>query len=174
MIYAFDGREPSISKKSYVSEQAIVLGSVMIEDECYVGPGAILRADYGRIEIGVGTAVEEGVLIHVYPEDTCRIGTRVTFGHGAIVHASHIGDLAVIGMGAVVSIGTTIGERTIVAEGSVVRMKQVIQPGVVVAGNPARVIRKLTPKDEKTWGEGKQHYIDLVRKYLELGIHRIG
>lgn len=174
MIYAFDAREPNISKKAYVSDQAIVLGDVKIEDDCYVGPGAILRADYGRIEIGVGTAVEEGVLIHVYPEDTCRVGRRVTFGHGAIVHASHIGDLAVIGMGAVVSIGTQIGERTIVAEGSVVRMKQVIQPGVVVAGNPARVIRKVTPEDEETWREGKQHYVDLVKKYLELGVHRIG
>jgi carbonic anhydrase/acetyltransferase-like protein (isoleucine patch superfamily) len=174
LIYAFDGREPHISRKAYVSEQAIILGDVKIEDDCYVGPGAILRADYGRIEIGVGTAVEEGVLIHVYPEDTCRIGTRVTFGHGAIIHASQIGDLAVIGMGAVVSIGTSIGERSIVAEGTVVRMKQVIPPGVVVAGNPARVIRKLTPKDEKAWAEGKQHYVDLVKKYLEVGIHRIG
>ena len=174
MIYTFDGKEPHISKKAYVSDQAIVLGDVKIEDDCYVGPGAILRADYGRIEIGIGTAVEEGVLIHVFPESTCRIGEQVTFGHGAIIHASSIGDLAVIGMGAVVSIDTQIGERTIVAEGTVVRMKQTIQPAVVVAGNPARVVRKVTPEDEERWREGKQHYVDLVKKYLKLGVQRIG
>jgi carbonic anhydrase/acetyltransferase-like protein (isoleucine patch superfamily) len=174
LIYAFDGKEPDISKNAYVSDQAVVLGDVKIGDDCYVGPGAILRADYGRIEIGIGTAVEEGVLIHVFPDCTCRIGERVTFGHGAIIHARSIGDLAVIGMGAVASIDTTIGERTIVAEGAVVRMKQTIQSAVVVAGNPARVIRKVTPEDEERWKDGKQHYVDLVKKYLKLGVQRIG
>ena len=174
MIYAFDGKRPCISKNAYISDHAVVLGDVKIEEDCYVGPGAILRADYGRIEIGIGTAVEEGVLIHVFPDCTCRIGERVTFGHGAIIHASSIGDLAVIGMGAVVSIDTTIGERTIVAEGAVVRMKQAIPPGVVIAGNPAKVIRKVTPDDEKRWRDGKQHYVDLVKKYLKLGVQRIG
>jgi len=173
LIYAFDGKRPEISKKAYVNDHAIILGDVRIEDDVYVGPGAILRADYGRLEIGQGTAVEEGVLIHVYPEAVCRIGERVTLGHGAIVHASRIGDLAVIGMGAVVSIDSTIGEKTIVAEGAVVRMKQTIPPGVVVAGNPAKVIRKLTPKDEERWLDGKQHYIDLTKKYLRLGLQRV-
>ena len=107
---------------------------------------------------------------------TVRAGLerRVTFGHGAIIHASSIGDLAVIGMGAVVSIDTKIGERTIVAEGAVVRMKQTIPPGVVIAGNPAKVIRKVTPDDEERWRDGKQHYVDLVKKYLKLGVQRIG
>jgi carbonic anhydrase/acetyltransferase-like protein (isoleucine patch superfamily) len=174
MIYAFDGKEPDISKRAYVSHDAVVLGDVKIADDCYVGPGAILRADYGRIEIGNGTAVEEGVLFHVYPDSTCAIGERVTLGHGAIIHARRIDDFAVIGMGAVVSIDAIVGEGSIVAEGTVVRMKQLIPPSVVVAGNPAKVIRKVTQQDDKRWKEGKQHYIDLVKKYLQLGLQRIG
>jgi carbonic anhydrase/acetyltransferase-like protein (isoleucine patch superfamily) len=76
-------------------------------------------------------------------------------------------------MGAIVSIDSTIGAKSIVAEGAVVRMKQAIPPGVVVAGNPAKVIRKLTAEDEERWLEGKQHYIDLTKKYLSLGLQRL-
>ena len=92
MLYAFDGREPEIGKDVYVSDQAVVIGDVKIGDCCYVGPGAILRGDYGRIEIGSGTAVEENVTIHAPPERVCQVGEEVTIGHGAIIHASSIGD----------------------------------------------------------------------------------
>jgi carbonic anhydrase/acetyltransferase-like protein (isoleucine patch superfamily) len=170
LLYAFDGREPEIGRDVYISDQAVVIGDVKIGDGCYVGPGAILRGDYGRIEIGAGTAVEENVVIHAPPERVCYVGKKVTLGHGAIIHASRIGDLAVIGMGAVLSLGVKIGERTIVAEGAVVKMKQKFSAGVVVAGNPAKVIRDVTPEDERRWKKGKQLYIDLAKKYLKIGL----
>jgi carbonic anhydrase/acetyltransferase-like protein (isoleucine patch superfamily) len=138
-----------------------------------VGPGAILRGDYGRIEIGIGTAVEENVTIHAPPERVCQVGKKVTLGHGAIIHASNIGDLAVVGMGAVLSLGVRVGERAIVAEGAVVKMNQKVPAGVVVAGNPAKVIRNVTPEDEETWEKGKQLYIDLAKKYLKIGLQPI-
>ncbi len=173
MLYAFDGKEPEIGKDAYISEQAIVIGDVKIGDGCYVGPGVILRGDYGRIEIGGGSAVEEGVVVHAPPERACRIGERVTLGHGAIIHASSIGDLAVIGMGAVLSLGVKIGERTIVGEGAIVTMRQKISAGVVVAGNPAKVIREVTPEDDEWWKKGKQIYNDLAKKYLQIGLQRL-
>ena len=174
LLYAFDGREPEIGKDVYVSKQAVVIGDVKIGDSCYVGPGAILRGDYGRIEIGSDTAVEENVTIHAPPERVCQIGDKVTLGHGAIIHASSIGDLAVIGMGAVLSLGVKVGERAIVAEGAVVKMNQELSAGVVVAGNPAKVIRIVTPEDEERWKRGKQLYIDLAKKYLKIGLQPIG
>ena len=173
MLYAFDGREPEIGKDVYVSDHAIVIGDVKIGDGCYVGPGAILRGDYGKIEIGPGTAVEESVVIHAPPEQVCQIGKKVTLGHGAIIHASSVGDLSVIGMGAVLSLGVKIGERTIVAEGAVLKMNQKVSTGVVVAGNPAKVIRDVTPEDEERWEKGKQLYIDLAKKYLKIGLQPI-
>jgi carbonic anhydrase/acetyltransferase-like protein (isoleucine patch superfamily) len=124
LLYAFDGREPEIGRDVYISDQAVVIGDVKIGDGWYVGPGAILRGDYGRIEIGSGTAVEENVTIHAPPERVCQVGKKVTLGHGAIIHASRIGDLAVVGMGAVLSLGVKVGERTIIAEGAVVKMKR--------------------------------------------------
>jgi len=170
MLYAFDGRRPEIGKDVYVSGHAIVIGDVKIGDECYVGPGAILRGDYGGIVIGPGSAVEENVVVHAPPGEFCRIGRRVTLGHGAVIHAKSIGDLVVIGMGAVVSLRAEIGQSAIVAEGAVVRMNQKVAAGVVVAGNPARIIRNVTPDDEERWSKGKQLYIDLAKKYLKVGL----
>ena len=170
MLYSFRNRAPAIGENTYVSEHALLIGDVKIGDSCYIGHGAILRGDYGSIEIGAGTAVEEGVVMHAPPGETCRVGKKVTIGHGAIIHSRAIGDLAVIGMGAVLSILAEVGEDAIVAEGSTVKMSQIIPPGVVVRGNPAREIRKTTDKDRELWGYGKQLYIDLAQEYLQNGM----
>ena len=147
MLYSFDNRNPRIGKETYVSETALLIGDVRVGNSCYIGHGAILRGDYGTIEIGDGTAVEEGVVIHAPPKQICRIGEKVTLGHGAIVHSKSIGDFAVIGMGAVLSIRAEIGERSIIAEGSVVKREQRLPGGVVAVGNPARVAREVSHKD---------------------------
>ena len=173
MLYSFDGKEPKVGRGTYVSEHALVIGDAQIEDECYIGHGVILRGDYGTIMIGSGTAVEEGVVVHAPPGKVCTIGEKVTIGHGAIIHSAVIGRMSVIGMGAVLSIYAEIGENTIIAEGSIVKMRQVIPGGVVAGGNPAKVIRKIAPKDEEYWGMAKQLYIDLARKYLGAGMQRI-
>jgi carbonic anhydrase/acetyltransferase-like protein (isoleucine patch superfamily) len=173
LLYEFDGRKPEIGGDVYISDQAVIIGDVKIGDGCYVGPGAILRGDYGRIEIGSGTAVEENVTIHAPPQGVCRVGKKVTLGHGAIIHASTIGDLAVVGMGAVLSLGVKVGEKAIVAEGAVVKMNQKVPAGVVVARNPAMVIRNVTPEEEEEWNRGKQLYINLAKKYLEIGLQPI-
>jgi len=173
MLYKFDGKQPIVGKDTYISELAQVIGNVRIGSNCYIGHGAILRGDYGTIEIGDGTAVEEGVIIHAPPNETNRIGKKVTIGHGAILHGKHIGDLAVIGMGAVISIWSEVGEETIIAEGSVVRMNQVVPAKKVAAGNPARVVRPVNDKDNEMWSWGKQVYIDLAKKYLDEGMETV-
>ncbi|MDY6972107.1 MAG: gamma carbonic anhydrase family protein [Thermodesulfobacteriota bacterium] len=173
MLYEFDDNRPGIGKDTYVSPTAILIGDISIGDKCYVGHGAILRGDYGKIEVGTASAIEEGVVVHAPPDDVCRVGNRVTIGHGAIIHCRSIGDLAVIGMGAILSIWAEIGQGSIVAEGSVVKMNQVISPGVMVGGNPARIIREVMEKDLIRWGRGKQLYVDLARKYLELGMKQV-
>lgn len=173
MRYEFDGRKPKIHPEAYVSPIAHVIGDITIGAGCYVGHGAILRGDYGSITIGAGSAVEEGVIIHAAPEHVCAIGKSVTLGHGAIVHANRIGDFAVIGMGAVVSIWSEIGEWSIVGEGAVVKLRQAIADGMVAAGNPASIIRPVNDNDRTMWNYGKQLYVDLAKKYLEIGMHPI-
>jgi carbonic anhydrase/acetyltransferase-like protein (isoleucine patch superfamily) len=173
MLYSFRNREPEIGKGTYVSENAFVVGDVKIGDNCYIGHGAILRGDYGSIEIGSGTAIEEGVVIHAPPNDACRIGEKVTVGHGAIIHSSSIGNFAVIGMGAIVSMNAEVGEEAIIAEGSVVKMKQKVPSRVVIGGNPAKKVREITDEDKKFWDWGKQIYAELAREYIQNGMKRL-
>jgi carbonic anhydrase/acetyltransferase-like protein (isoleucine patch superfamily) len=173
LIYEFDGRKPSIGRDTYVSETAIVIGDVRIGDNCYIGHGAVLRGDYGSIEIGSGTAVEEGVIVHAPPQKVCRIGEKVTIGHGAIIHAGLVGHRSVIGMGAVLSINSEVGENTIVAEGAVVKMRQILPGSIVAGGNPARMLRKIRREDEEYWGAGTQLYSDLAKKCLRTGLKRM-
>ncbi|MCP3942680.1 MAG: gamma carbonic anhydrase family protein [Desulfobacteraceae bacterium] len=170
MLFAFDNNSPQIGRNSYVSETAQVIGNVLIGDNCYVGHGAILRGDYGRIEIGDGTAVEEAVVIHSPPGGQYHIGKSVTLGHGAILHGNEIGDFCVIGMGAILSIFSQTGEWTIIGEGSLVRANQKIAPRVVAVGNPVKVIRDVTAEDQELWNYGKQVYVDLALKYLDQGM----
>ncbi len=173
MLYKFDNQEPVIGVNTYVSETAIVVGDVRIGDECYIGHGSILRGDYGTIEINSGTAVEEGAIMHAPPNETCRLGQKVTIGHGAIVHSKEIEDKAVIGMGAVISIWVTIGKMSIVGEGTVVPIGKKFPESVVIAGNPAKIVREVRQKDIDNFQWVKQLYIDLSKKYLEKGIHLV-
>ncbi len=173
MLYRFDGKEPQVGKGAYVSDLARVIGDVVIGDNAYVGHGAIVRGDYGRIEIGKGTAVEEGAIIHAPPGHVQKIGDKVTIGHGAILHGNLINDFAVIGMGAILSLWSEIGEWTIVGEGAVVVMNQVVESGIVAAGNPAKMIRNIRDKDRELWEFGKQIYIDLAGQYLDQGMEPV-
>jgi carbonic anhydrase/acetyltransferase-like protein (isoleucine patch superfamily) len=173
MLYRFDGRQPVIGAGTYVSETALVIGDVSIGARCYVGHGAILRGDYGTIEIGSETAIEEGVIIHAPPGECCSIGSGVVLGHGAIIHARLIADSAGIGMGAVLSIRSEIGRSSVVAEGAIVKQGLKVPESVVVAGNPARKIRDMSQNDIDFWNKARRIYVDLAAKYLSLGMERV-
>ena len=170
MLFAFDGKAPTLGADSYVSPTAQVIGDVRIGSGCYIGHGAILRGDYGTIIIGDRTAVEEGVILHAAPGAVNEVGSGVTLGHGAILHGSRLGDGCLVGMGAVVSLSAVIGENTIVAEGAVVRQGQQVPGGVLVGGIPAKVIRPITEKDLQIRRESVALYVALAKKYLTLGM----
>lgn len=166
-LYAFEGRGPIVGHGTYVSPTATVIGAVSIGERCYVGHGAILRGDYGSIEVGDETAVEEGVIVHARPQDRARIGRRVTVGHGAMVHNATIRDGAVIGMRAVISDYSEVGEGAVVGELSLVRNGQQIPAGKVAVGVPARVVRDVAERDGAMTSFAKDLYVALAARYLE-------
>ncbi|MDX9788083.1 MAG: gamma carbonic anhydrase family protein [Desulfobacterales bacterium] len=173
MLYRFDGKQPIVGETSYVSELASVIGEVIIGEHCYIGHGAILRGDYSRIEIGDGTSVEEGAVIHAPPNEVNRIGNHVTIGHGVMAHGKSIGDHALIGMGAVISVWSELGEWVAIGEGTVVKRGQIIASGMVAAGNPARIIRELAQRDKEVSIKHNQLYMDTAKKYLRYGLEPV-
>ncbi len=164
-IYAFDERRPTIAGSAYVSPTAQVIGQVAIGERCYIGHGAILRGDYGSIEIGDETAIEEGVIIHARPNDWTRIGKRVTVGHGAMIHNAKIHDEAVIGMRAVVADFSDVGEGAIIGEMGLVRNGQKIPPRKVALGVPVKVVGDVAERHSDMTRWAKDLYVDLAARY---------
>jgi len=166
LIYEFENKKPRIGKGSFIFPSADVIGDVTIGENCYIGPGARIRGDYGSIRIGNGTAVEENVVIHARPNEKTIIGNSVTIGHAAIIHNATIHDWAIIGMGAIVSDYAEIGEWAVVAEGAVVKNKEKIPDKAIAVGVPAKVVAEITLDYKKQWTEYKNIYSDLARKRL--------
>lgn len=164
-IYEFEGRRPTIAKRAYVAETAIIIGDVRLAEDVYIGHGAILRGDYGTIDIACQSAVEEGAILHINPGAVCRLGERVTVGHGAKLHCLEVAAGAVVGIGAILSFNVRVGEWSIIAEGAVVPNGRVIPAGVIVAGNPAREIAKVDKRHREFWNYGKDLYVDLAARY---------
>jgi carbonic anhydrase/acetyltransferase-like protein (isoleucine patch superfamily) len=172
-LYEFEGKRPEIEEGAFVFESADIIGDVRIGAGCYVGPGARIRGDYGRVIIGAGTAVEENVVIHARPGEETVIGERVTVGHGAIIHNARVGDSAIIGTGSVVSDWARIGEWAVVAEGAVVANSQIIPHRAVAVGVPAKVINTISQHFEKEWAAHKEMYADLARQRYPEGLRKI-
>lgn len=164
-IYQFERRRPDIYPGAYIAPSAIIIGDVTIGSECYIGHGAILRGDFGSIEIGRGTAVEEGVLIHAKPDEKTIIGERVTIGHGAMIHNAVIESEAVIGMCSTIADYARVGRGAIIGEMTLVKNRQEISPDTVAVGVPAREIGPVKEQQRALWTAGKDLYIDLTYRY---------
>ena len=172
-IYEFENKKPSIGRGTFVFKSADVIGDVTIGENCYIGPGARIRGDYGSIRIGSDTAIEENVVIHARPDDITKIDNHVTLGHASIIHNAIIHDWAVIGMGAIVSDWAEVGKWAVVAEGAVVKNKQKIPDKAVAVGIPAKVVSEISLEYEKQWTKYKQIYSDLARKRFPDSLKKI-
>lgn len=166
-IYKYGNRIPVIGKHSYISDSARVIGDVTIGDECYIGHGAVVRGDYGKIIIGNGSAIEENATLHIRPKGVLTLEDLVTVGHGAIIHGKTIKSHAVIGIGAIIGFDVVVGEWSIVAEGCVVPQKSVIPDGKIAGGVPFGIIGDTQEKHRDFWTDGKQLYVDLAHEYPE-------
>jgi carbonic anhydrase/acetyltransferase-like protein (isoleucine patch superfamily) len=165
-IYQFENRIPTIGQNTYVHPSASVIGDVSIGEGCWIGPGACIRGDYGRITIGNCTSIEENVVVHARPDEQTVIGDWVTIGHAAVIHNATIHDYAVIGMRAVVSDWAIVGVWSVVAEGAVVRQSQEVPGGKIAVGVPARLLEKdVTAEYRAQWTHFKKIYVDLARRY---------
>jgi carbonic anhydrase/acetyltransferase-like protein (isoleucine patch superfamily) len=172
-LWELEGKRPTLGKGTFVFPTADVIGDVVIGENCYIGPGARIRGDYGSIRIGNGTAVEENVVIHARPGDRTVIGNDVTIGHGAIIHNATIEDRAVIGMGAIVSDWAKVGVWAVVAEGALVKNRQDIPSGRIAVGIPAKEIGDVNDKYKEEWMNFKTIYQQLARERYPATLKRL-
>jgi phenylacetic acid degradation protein len=144
MFYEYKGFKPVVDKSSFVHPQAAVTGNVIIGKNCYVGPGAALRGDWGGIVIEDGCNVQENCTIHMFPGVTVLLKQSSHIGHGAIIHGAVIGKNCLVGMNSVIMDNVELGDESIVGALSFIREGEKIPPRSLVAGNPARIIKEVT------------------------------
>ncbi len=143
----FLGNEPEVDPTAFVAPDAVLLGSVKVGPRASVFPGCVVRGDIERIEIGEGSNVQDGTVIHLADDLPVTIGKYCTIGHRAMIHACTIEDGCLIGMSATIIDGAVIGAGSIVGAGSLVTKGTKIPPNSLVFGSPAKVIRPLTAEE---------------------------
>jgi carbonic anhydrase/acetyltransferase-like protein (isoleucine patch superfamily) len=149
-------RTPDTTQAAFVAPNATVVGDVVLGPGSSVWYGCVLRGDINRIEIGAGSNVQDGTIVHLSDDHGVRVGRHSTIGHAAIIHACEIGDECLIGMGATVLDGAKIGDGCIVGANALVTQRFVAPPGSMVLGAPAKVVRPLTPTERaglRGWAE---------------------
>ena len=142
--YSFNGFIPVVDPSSYIHNTASIIGDVIIGKDCYVGPGAVIRGDWGRIIIEDGCNVQENCVVHMFPGKHITFESGAHIGHGAVVHGATLKANCLIGMNAVVMDGAVVGKNSIVGALSFVKAEEIIPDNHLYAGNPGRIIKEIS------------------------------
>ena len=137
MIYSFRDMVPVVHPSAFVHPQATLIGHVTVGEDCYVGPHAVLRGDWGKIELSRGVNVQEGCVLHMFPGTTVLLEESAHIGHGAMIHGAHIGKNCLVGMNAVVMDDVVLGEGCVVGALAMVKASTSWSDRSLIVGNPA-------------------------------------
>ena len=169
----FAGHMPSLADGVYVDEAARVIGKVELRRDVSVWPGAVLRGDVERIEVGERSNIQDGSIVHVTHDGpytpggrACLIESDVTVGHGAVLHACTVHDTCLIGMRATLLDGVVVGRHSLVGAGALVPPDTLIGEGELWLGSPARRVRALSAREIEQIEYSAAHYVRLKNRYL--------
>jgi carbonic anhydrase/acetyltransferase-like protein (isoleucine patch superfamily) len=164
-LYALGELAPSLGNGAWVAPSADLIGDVRLGSRCSVWFGAVIRADNTPIIIGDDSNIQDGAIGHSDPGAPLTVGARVTVGHMAILHGCTVGDGALIGMGARVLNGAVIGTRCLVGAGALVTEGKSFEPGMLIVGAPARVLRPLSEQELAMLEMSAAHYAEKAAHY---------
>src|SRR6188768_346901 len=167
MIYEFNSMKPVIDESSFIHPLASVTGNVIIGKNVYIGPGAAIRGDWGRIIIEDGCNVQENCTVHMFPGITVRLKEGAHIGHGAVIHGAIIGRNSLVGMNAVIMDEVEIGDECIIGALTFIKAGEKIPRRSVVAGNPGKIIKEVSDEMINWKTEGTKLYQQLPRRGFE-------
>ena len=172
-IRNFETHSPQLQANVFVDETALVSGQVSIDENSSVWPMAVIRGDIQAINIGAGSNIQDGAVLHVthaseYSRDATgfplTIGDDVTIGHNAVLHGCTIHSRSLIGMGAIVLDGAVVETEVIVGAGSLVPSYKTLESGYLWLGSPVKRVRALNAKEKEFLSYSAQHYIKLAQR----------
>ena len=163
MIYEFKGYIPVVHESSFVHPLAAVTGNVIIGKDCYIGPGAAIRGDWGEIILEDGVNVQENCTVHMFPGKSIVLKESAHIGHGAIIHGANIGRNVLVGMNTVIMDDAEIGDESIIGAMAFVKAQTIIPKRSLVVGNPAKIIKQVSDEMIAWKTKGTQLYQQLPK-----------
>ena len=169
MIKSFGKKKPKVDPTAFASESAYLVGDIKIGKNSSIWPGAVLRADRFRIQIGSNCCIQDNCVIHAGVADVI-IGNNVIVGHGSVIHCSRIGNNVLIGMNTTLGIFAEIGDDCMIGAHSMVKDHSKIPLRSLVVGVPARIKRTVSRKEMERIISGANFYVDLSREFKKEGL----
>ena len=167
MIYSFKGHIPVVHASSFVHPLAAVTGNVIIGENCYIGPGAAIRGDWGEIILENGVNVQENCTVHMFPGKSIVLQQGAHVGHGAIIHGANLGRNTMVGMNSVIMDGAVIAQDCIVGAMAFVKADSVFAPRQLIVGNPAKAIKEVSEQMLAWKTAGTKLYQNLPKDCLQ-------
>jgi len=165
-IYNFGERRVEVRGPDvYVAPNASLIGSVIVGNECSFWFGAVVRGDNDLVTIGDRTNIQDGCVVHADPGIPVTIGSNVSVGHMAMLHGCTIGDGSLIGIGAVILNHAVIGRNCLVGAKTLIPERKRFPDGVLILGQPGKVVRDLRPEDFEALREAAESYVGKGRRY---------
>lgn len=168
MIHTFQGKAPMLGEGAWVEQSAHVIGDVVLGARASVWFGCVLRGDVGSIRVGDETNLQDLTVVHVTGGKwNTSIGARVTVGHRAVLHGCTVGELCLVGIGAIVMDGADVGRESLIGAGSLVAPGTKVPPRSLAFGSPAKVKRTLTEAELAFLRESAANYVGYASLYRE-------
>ncbi|PIR39443.1 MAG: gamma carbonic anhydrase family protein [Alphaproteobacteria bacterium CG11_big_fil_rev_8_21_14_0_20_39_49] len=166
-LYTYKGIRPTVAAGAFVAPSADIIGDVEIGTKSGIWFGCVLRGDVAQVRVGERTNIQDGTVIHVTRNGhPTIIGSGVTIGHQALLHACKLEDSCFVGMGATIMDDAIIESGGMVAAGALITPSKVVKKGQIWAGNPGKFFRDLTEEEAKFIKISEDNYVKHVEEYL--------
>ncbi|MBP8637295.1 MAG: gamma carbonic anhydrase family protein [Leptotrichiaceae bacterium] len=165
MILELDNIKPKIHENTFIANSADIIGNVEIFENVSIWFGAVLRGDVEKIVVGKNSNIQDNSTVHTDFGIPCIIGENVTVGHNVVLHSCNISDNVIIGMGSTILNGAKIAKNCLVGANSLVTHKLEYEEGMLILGNPAKIVRILTDEEIEHIIKNANHYVENAKRY---------
>ena len=170
MIYDFENKSLKSEGKNWIASNAIIIGDIVIKNDASIWFNVVLRGDIEKIEVGEGSNIQDGSVLHTDPGYPLIIGKGVTVGHMVMLHGCTIGDDTLIGIGSTILNNAKIGKNCIIGANTLITENKNIPDNSLVIGSPGKVVRQVTDKEIVHIKQNAKEYIENWKKYSKSNV----